>query len=125
MTDPWIFHNILKYKGDGMTSVNDEFERTWKDIHTSCFTVPSQLPVQIEENHTKPQVGCSQRTYSNPESLKQDAVMLTHNCSVLCNELNMQGRPILTSLSRCQSLGTDNIDRIDKSMMIIAHSVAR
>lgn len=125
MTDPRIFHNILKYKGDGMTIVNDEFERTWKDIYTSSFTLPSQLNVQIEENHTKPQFSCSQRTDSNPDSLKQGAVMLTHNCSVLSNELNVQGRPILTSPSRCQSLGTDNIDRIDKSMMIIAHSIAR
>jgi len=86
MTDTWIFHNFLKYVGHGMTTVSEEFERTWKEIFTACFTIPSQLPVQTEENHTKPQVSWSQRTDSNPKSLKQDTVMLTHNCSVLSSK---------------------------------------
>ena len=38
MTDPWIFHSFLKYIGHGMTTVNEEFERTWKKIFTVCFT---------------------------------------------------------------------------------------
>jgi len=35
-----------------------------------------QLPVQTEENHIKAQVSWSQRTDPNPESLKQDAIII-------------------------------------------------
>lgn len=45
MTDPWICHNCLKYIGHGMTTVNDEFERTWK----ANFTVPLQLPSRLRK----------------------------------------------------------------------------